>query len=163
MEPGRDQAPFFGAPVNNFYLLLAFVTGAGVAAQSVFNARLGFLLGGPIWAAAAQFVVGLLLLLLVAAATRQPAPVNVDLGGAPWWVWTGGAFGAAFIVVVILLTARIGATLTLASAIVGQLTAALVVDHYGLFGGTVVRLTPLRVIGVALLLLGVTLLRWKAS
>jgi bacterial/archaeal transporter family-2 protein len=149
--------------VNNFYLLLAFVTGAGVAAQSVINTRLGFLLGGAIWGAAAQFVVGLLLLLLVAAATRQPAPLNADLGGAPWWVWTGGAFGAALIVVVILLTARIGATLTLASVIVGQLTAALVVDHYGLFGGTVVRLTPLRVIGVALLLLGVTLLSWKAS
>ena len=149
--------------MNNFYLLLAFLTGAGVAAQSVINARLGFLLGGAIWAAAAQFVIGLMLVLLAAAATRQPAPVNVDLGGEPWWVWTGGAFGAAFIVVVILLTARIGATLTLASVIVGQLTAALVVDHYGLFGGTVVRLTPLRVTGVALLLLGVTLLRWKAS
>ena len=63
----------------------------------------------------------------------------------------------------ILLTARLGATLTLASVIVGQLTAALVVDHYGLFGGTVIRLTTLRVTGVALLLLGVTLLRWKAS
>jgi bacterial/archaeal transporter family-2 protein len=150
-------------PVNNLYLLLAFVTGAGVAAQSVINTRLGFLLGGAIWAAAAQFVVGLMLLLLVAAATRQPAPVNADLGGAPWWVWTGGAFGAAFIVVAILLTARIGATLTLASLIAGQLTAALIVDHYGLFGGTVVRLTPLRLTGVALLLLGVSLIRWKAS
>ena len=149
--------------MNNFYLLLAFVTGAGVAAQSVINTRLRFLLGGPLWAAAAQFVVGLVLLLIVAAATRQPAPVTVGLGGAPWWVWTGGAFGAIFIVVTIVLTAEIGATLTLASIIVGQLTAALVVDHYGLFGGTVVRLTPTRVMGVALLLLGVTLIRWKTS
>jgi uncharacterized membrane protein YdcZ (DUF606 family) len=87
--------------VNNFYLKLAFVTGAGVAAQSVINSRLRLLLGGPIWAAAAQFIVG-------------------------------------------------------------QLIAALVVDHYGLFGGTVVRLTPLRVTGVALLL-GVVLIRWKSS
>jgi transporter family-2 protein len=149
--------------VNNFYLLLAFVTGAGVAAQSVINTRLRVLLGGPLWAAAAQFVVGLVLLLIAAAATRQPAPVTVGLGGAPWWVWTGGAFGAIFIVVTIVLTAEIGATLTLASIIVGQLTAALVVDHYGLFGGTVVRLTPTRVMGVALLLLGVTLIRWKTS
>ena len=62
-----------------------------------------------------------------------------------------------------MLTAKIGATLTLASIIVGQLTAALIVDHYGLFGGTVVRLTPTRVAGVLLLLLGVTLLRWKTS
>jgi uncharacterized membrane protein YdcZ (DUF606 family) len=60
--------------VNHFYLLLAFVTGASVAVQSVINARLQLLLGGPIWAAAAQFVVGLGLLLVVAAATRQPAP-----------------------------------------------------------------------------------------
>jgi bacterial/archaeal transporter family-2 protein len=149
--------------VNNFYLLLAFVTGAGVAAQSVINSRLRVLLDGPLWAAAAQFVVGLLLLLLAAAVTRQPAPVTAGLTTAPWWVWTGGAFGATFIVVTIVLTAKIGATLTLASIIVGQLTAALVVDHYGLFGGAVVRLTPLRVTGVALLLLGVVLIRWKAS
>ena len=134
--------------MNNFYLLLAFVTGVGVAVQSVINSRLGLVLGGPIWAAAAQFIVGLALLLLLAGATRQPVPVIAGLGHAPWWVWTGGAFGA---------------TLTLASIIVGQLTAALVVDHYGLFGGTMVRLTPLRVTGVALLLLGVTLIRWKAS
>ena len=149
--------------MNNLYLLLAFVTGAGVAAQSVINSRLRLLLGGPIWAAAAQFIVGLLLLLLVAMASRQPAPVTIGLGGAPWWVWTGGAFGATFIVVTIVLTAKIGATLTLASIIVGQLTAALVVDHYGLFGGTVVRLTPLRLTGVALLLVGVMLIRWKTS
>jgi transporter family-2 protein len=149
--------------VNNFYLLLAFVTGLGVAVQSVINSRLGLTLGGPIWAAAAQFIVGLALLLLLAGSTRQPVPIVSGLGHAPWWVWTGGAFGATFIVVTIVLTAKIGATLTLASIIVGQLTAALIVDHYGLFGGTMVRLTPLRVTGVALLLLGVALIRWKAS
>ena len=149
--------------MNHVYLLLAFVTGAGVAAQSVINSRLRLLLGGPVWAAAAQFVVGLGLVLIVAAATRQPAPITSGLGGAPWWIWTGGAFGAAFIVVTIVLTAKIGATLTLASIIVGQLMAALVVDHYGLFVGTVVRLTPTRMMGVALLLLGVTLISWKTS
>ena len=149
--------------MKNFYLLLAFVTGAGVAAQSVINTRLRLLLGGPIWAAAAQFVVGLGLLLIVAAATRQPAPITSGLGGAPWWIWTGGAFGATLIVVTIVLTAKIGATLTLASIIVGQLMAALVVDHDGLFGGTVIRLTPTRIIGVALLLLGVSLIGWKTS
>ena len=93
----------------------------------------------------------------------QPAPVTAGLGRTPWWVWTGGAFGATFIVVTIVLTAKIGATLTLASIIVGQLIAALVVDHYGLFGGAVFRLTPLRAIGVAFLLLGVMLIRWKTS
>jgi transporter family-2 protein len=149
--------------VNNFYLLLAFVTGAGIAAQFVINSRLRVLLGGPVWAAVVQFVVGLLLLLVAALVTRQPAPLTAGLTRAPWWVWTGGAIGATFIFMSIALTPLLGTTLTLATLIVGQLLASLVVDHYGLFGGTVVRLTPTRVMGVALLLLGVTLIRWKTS
>lgn len=66
-----------------------------------------------------------------------------------------------FVLATIILTPKLGATLTLAMMIVGQLTGALVVDHYGLFGGTIVRLSTLRVLGVALLLLGVWLIRWK--
>jgi transporter family-2 protein len=149
--------------VNNLYLLLAFATGAAMAAQAIINSQLRFLIGGPIWAAATQFVVGLVALLIAAVVTQQPGPVTAGLAKAPWWIWIGGVIGAAFILVSIVLAAKIGATLTLASIIVGQLTAALVIDHFGLFGGTIVRLSPLRVTGVALLLLGVTLIRWKTS
>lgn len=149
--------------VHNLYLVLALVAGAGVAVQAVVNARLRLVLGAPLWAAAGQFIVGLTLLLTLALLTRQPAPVVADVNRAPWWIWMGGVFGATFIVTSILLTPRLGATLTLATIIVGQLSAALIVDHYGLFGGTVVRLSVLRVLGVALLLLGVSLIRWRAE
>ena len=147
--------------MNTFYLLLAFVTGAGVAVMAVVNARLRVLLGGPFWAAAVQFIVALILVVSVLLLTRQPAMATTGLARAPWWVWTGGAFSATFIVVSIVLTPKLGTALTLASIMVGQLSAALVVDHYGLFGGTVIRMSPARVLGVALLLLGVLLLRWK--
>ncbi|HKE85604.1 MAG TPA: DMT family transporter [Vicinamibacterales bacterium] len=147
--------------MNNLYLLFALVTGAGVAVQSVINARLRVLLDGPFWAAAGQFVVGLVFLLLVALLTRQSAPVTSGVARAPWWIWAGGLIGATFILVNIILTPKLGATLTLAMMIVGQLCAALVVDHYGLFGGTIVRVSATRLIGVVLLLLGVSLIRWK--
>jgi bacterial/archaeal transporter family-2 protein len=147
--------------VNNLYLLLALATGAGVAVMAVFNARLGGLLGGPFWAAATQFTVALSVVLLVALVTRQPAPTTGGIGGAPWWVWTGGVFSATFIVVSILLTPRLGVAVTLATIIVGQLTAALLVDHFGLFGGPVVRVSLTRMAGVALLLAGITLMRWR--
>ena len=147
--------------MSNLYLALALATGAGVAVMTVFNGRLGLLLGGPFWAAASQFTVALSMVLSVALLTRQPAPVTSGIGGAPWWVWTGGVFSATFIVVSIFLAPRLGVALTLATIIVGQLTAALVVDHYGLFGGTVVRASPARLLGVALLLAGIALLRWK--
>lgn len=147
--------------MNNLYLLFALLTGAGVALQSVINARLRLLLGGPFWAAAGQFIVGLIFLLAMALLTRQPAPVTARIPGSPLWIWAGGLFGATFILVNIILTPKLGATLTLAMMIVGQLTAALIVDHYGLFGGTIVRLSATRLAGVILLLLGVSLIRWK--
>jgi transporter family-2 protein len=147
--------------VNNLYLLLALATGATVAVMVVFNARLGGLLGGPIWAAAAQFTVALTAVLSLALLTRQPAPVTTGIGGAPWWIWTGGVFSATFIVVSTFLTPRLGVAVTLSTIIVGQLSAALIVDHYGLFGGTVVRASFPRVAGVALLLAGITLMRWR--
>ena len=146
--------------MSNFYLLLALATGAGVAVMAVFNARLGGLLGGPFWAATAQFSVALSVVLAVAFAT-QPAPITSGLGSAPWWVWTGGVFSATFIVVSTFLTPRLGVAVTLATIIVGQLSAALVVDHFGLFGGPVVRVSLARVAGVALLLAGITLMRWR--
>lgn len=148
--------------MNNLYLLLALVTGAGVSLMATFNARLGLLLGGPFWAAAAQFTVALTVVLAVTLATRQPGPVTEGVGGAPWWLWTGGIFSAAFIVVSTWLTPRLGVALTLATIIVGQLSAALVVDHFGLFGGTVIRVSPTRIAGVALLLAGIALLRWRS-
>ena len=147
--------------MNSLYLLFALITGAGVAVQSVINARLRVLLDGPFWAAAGQFIVGLIFLVVVGLLTRQSPPVTSGITRAPLWIWAGGLFGAMDILVNIILTPKLGTTLTLAMMIVGQLSAALIVDHYGLFGGTVIRLSAGRVAGVVLLLLGVSLIRWK--
>jgi transporter family-2 protein len=146
--------------VTHLYTLVAIVTGVGLAVQAVVNSRLRFILGTPLWAAAAQFIVGLALIIAVAVLTRQPMPTTGGVLRAPWWIWSGGVFGATYIVMSIVLTPRLGAALMLASTIVGQLAAALIVDHYGWFGATVIPVTMTRVLGVALLALGVILIRW---
>ena len=76
-------------------------------------------------------------------------------------MWTGGFFGAAFILMAVVATPVLGAALMLAASIVGQLAAALVIDHYGLFGGSVVPISATRVLGVVLLAGGVILIRWN--
>ena len=145
--------------MTNLYILFAMAAGAGVAAQAVINARLRFILGAPVWAAMAQFGVGLILLVLMAASMRQPVPSGADVARAPWWMWTGGLFGATFILMAVIATPRLGAALMLASSIVGQLGTALVIDHFGLFGATVIPVTGSRVLGVVLLAVGVMLIR----
>ena len=147
--------------MNTLYILAAVATGAGIAAQALINSRLRGVLGGAIWAAVAQFVVGLVLLIALALATRQPSPSFEAVPRSPWWVWTGGAFGAAFIVVSIVLVPRMGTALTVASITVGQLLAALVFDHTGWLGAPVIRLSPVRLAGAALLCAGIMLLRWR--
>ena len=145
--------------MNNVYVLFAITAGAGVAAQAVINGRLRFILGAPVWAATAQFVVGLAVLILFGVVSRQAVPAAADAARAPWWMWTGGLFGALFILMAVVATPVLGAALMLASSIVGQLGAALLIDHYGLIGATVIRITPTRVMGVVLLGLGVILIR----
>ena len=115
--------------MNNVYVLFAITAGAGVAAQAVINGRLRFILGAPVWAATAQFVVGLAVLILFGVVSRQAVPAAADAARAPWWMWTGGLFGALFILMAVVATPVLGAALMLASSIVGQLGAALLIDH----------------------------------
>jgi transporter family-2 protein len=145
--------------LTNLFLLFAVLAGAGVAIQAAINSRLRFILGAPVWAAATQFIIGLVALTVVALASRQPIPSAATLARAPWWMWTGGLFGAAFIFMTVIATPRLGAALMLAGVIVGQLAAALVIDHYGLFGAEVIPVSAMRLAGVALLVGGVVLIR----
>ena len=147
--------------MNPFYLVVALGTGAAIAVQALANSRLRVALGTPVWAAIAQFIVGFAPLVFFAVVTRQPAPDTGGLSRMPWWGWVGGAIGALFIVVSIVLTPRLGTALTLATITVGQLLAALVLDHYGLLGAPVVPLPLPRVLGAACLLAGIALMRWK--
>ena len=143
------------------YLALAALAGVGLAFQAIINARLSAALGNPIWATVVQVFVGLVLLFCVIAVTRQPLPSLAGVSRLPWWIWTGGMIGAAYVLIVILSTRPLGVALMVASVIVGQTLAALLIDHYGWFGLAVHRLSPSRAVGVGLLLAGVLLIRWR--
>ncbi|HZI80133.1 MAG TPA: DMT family transporter [Vicinamibacterales bacterium] len=147
--------------MNPFYLVVALATGAAIAVQALANSRLRLALGTPVWAAIAQFIIGLAALAVIAIVTRQPSPETGGLWRMPWWGWLGGAVGALYIVVSIVLTPRLGTAVTLATITVGQMVAALVLDHYGWLGSPVIRLSLPRLLGAICLLAGIALMRWK--
>jgi transporter family-2 protein len=143
------------------YVLLGLATGVGVAIQPIVNTKLRGVVGDPMWAGVVQTLVGLASLLLVALAVRAPTPVTAGLASLPWWAWTGGMLGISYVVVTIVLPAKLGTALMFATIILGQFAASLVIDHYGWLGVPVVALTLTRVVGVVLLLAGVLLIRWS--
>ena len=148
----------------NADLLLMAVAGAAVAVQIAINAHLGVVAGSPLWAANISFAVTLaagIVALSVAAFLGHPALPAPALWDAPRWIWLGGFGGATYVLLAIVLTPRLGATLLSSAGIFGQLAATLVIDHYGWLGVPVHRLSATRILGVALLAVGVALIRWR--
>ena len=80
-----------------------------------------------------------------------------SFGQVPGWAWFGGLLGAAYVASVTVLGPRLGAMALVSLALAGQLGAALIVDRYGVLGFPQVPITPVRLLGAALLLVGALL------
>jgi len=142
-----------------FFLLLALLIGMFLPIQQGVNSTLTRSLPSPLLGALASFGTGTLALLAVCLAMRLPMPTMEKLAAAPWWAWTGGLMGTAFITIGIILAPRIGATATASAIIAGQILASLLIDHHGLLGFTQHPVNFGRAVGVILLLTGVILIR----
>jgi bacterial/archaeal transporter family-2 protein len=126
-----------------------FLSGALIAMQAGVNSQLVRFVGHPLLAATISFVVGTVALALCSLGVGS-WPTLSSLIAAPWWVWTGGLLGAVFVVTTAALAPVLGA---------GQMTFALLLDHYGLVGFAVRPLSPWRIVGAAFVVTGVVLIR----
>lgn len=134
------------------------------------------------WISMLASVGGMALLLFAAASLgsrpRLPAPfaspwlfagMGVLLVGAlvmaarglPVYLAATGLLPIPFLLAAASIGPRIGLGVYLASIIAGQLIGAVALDHIGAFNATARPLDPIRVVGVALLLVGVALIRGR--
>lgn len=117
------------------------------------------MVGGPVSAALVSVGVSMAGLLTLALVIRAPLPSAGRLAAAPWWVWVGGVLGAGFVLASLALVSRLGAAVLFALVVVGQMLASLLLDHFGALGAAQHTISPLRVLGAALLIAGVVLIR----
>jgi transporter family-2 protein len=141
------------------YLFVAVAAGVMIPFQAGINTQLAQLVGSPIRAAFVSFVVGTLALLVLSALVLKPLPSAARLGGAPWWLWTGGLFGAFYVAGNIFSAPKLGAATLIAAIVAGQSLASLLVDQYGWVGFREHHVSPGRLAGMALVLAGVALVR----
>ena len=99
-------------------------------------------------------------MLLLAIALREPVPSLSLISRIPLWAWSGGIFGAIFIGLGIMLIPQIGTATFFVLLVAGQMLGALIFDHFGLMGVPVHPISIVRLMGAALLLGGVVLVRW---
>lgn len=140
-------------------ILLALAAGWCLPTQAGINARLGQATGSAILAATISFAVGTLALTLYAGLLRIPLPATGTLAELPWWVWSGGILGAFFVATTIILAPKLGATAMVALIIAGQMSASVLLDHYGWLGFQLHPVNPWRLLGIGLIVAGVVLVR----
>jgi transporter family-2 protein len=140
-------------------MVVAVAIGATIGVQPVINARLGNFAGDPALAALMSTVTSTVCLLVYVLVIRPDLPSMAVMRSGPWWIWTGGLIGAVYVAVSLNIAQRLGATTLVAVVVLGQMAAALIVDHFGLLGLAEHPVSLLRILGVVLLIAGVALIR----
>ena len=77
----------------------------------------------------------------------------------PIWQYAGGLLGATMLLGAIVVGPRLGAATLIALVLAGQLSAAVIFDHFGLLGFSVKAVTLPRVLGIVFIGVGAFLVR----
>ena len=140
-------------------IAIAMIAGVSIVTQQALNNNLRFALDSTVWPGFISYFVGLMSMVVFAIVMREPTPAWGVMARVPWWAWSGGFFGAVFIAIAIFLVPKLGAATFIALFVAGQLLASLAFDHFGWLGLTVRPIDATKLVGAALLVGGVVLIR----
>lgn len=145
------------------YYVLSLVSGFALTLQVGINGVLRSKTGNPILSSLISFGVGTLGLAIVLFSTvlngSSTLPTANNIKNASWWMFIGGLFGSFYIFTTILASPKIGFANMFSLVICGQIILAVIFDHFGLLGNQIHLLTPLRALGIILLILGVYIIQ----
>jgi transporter family-2 protein len=137
------------------FLMLA--AGVGIPIMATLNAGIGQQLQSPVAATVILFGVGLVLAGLALAFVGVPGVAQFR--AVEPWRCLGAVLVVFYILAVTWAAPRIGVGNAIFFVLVGQLIAAAVIDHYGLWGAIKSALTLRRAIGIVVMMIGVYLAR----
>lgn len=141
-----------------FAIVASVIGGMLTATQGPTNAMLARPLNSPVNAAFVSFAVGTAVLAVLVLALR----IKPDLQAAaalPWYAWMGGVYGVGFVCAAAFSAPRLGVVTTITLMVAGQLIISMILDHFGAFGIEPRPISFGRIAGIALVALGVLLVR----
>lgn len=142
---------------NTFYLYasIMLLAGLGIPVMAALNGGLGSKLQNPALATTILFAVGGLLsvaYLLVSGSLPETMPRNV-----PVYYYLGGAFVIFYILTITWIAPRFGVGNAVSFVLLGQIASMAAIDHFKLFGAPYNPVNLVRLIGLALMVIGVFL------
>ena len=144
-----------------FYSLFALTIGLIIPLQAAINHQLKSVIGhSTLLAALVSFSVGTLALLCISLATGQKISALAQLPKAEPWMLLGGLLGAVFVFGTTLIAPKLGAATMLSLIITGQIIASMLFDRFGWFAMPTKDLSWPRLLGAALIIVGVLLVNF---
>lgn len=139
-------------------IIFSIIAGIAMSLQGVFNTRTSEKMG--LWETN-TFVQGsafilTLIIVLIAGNGNFKEIKNVNK-----LYLTGGILGAIIIYTVMMGIENLGPTYSIATILVAQLTAAGIIDTFGLFGSEQIKFGLTKYIGVAMMIVGIVIFKWK--
>lgn len=145
--------------ISAFWLYpIIIVAGLLQAMGPPMNGALRTSLVNPWIATLVSFGLIVAMFIIVAAVFPRPLPTAEGLEKMPWWAPLGGLVGAFAVVAGLLFVDKVGAGPFAAMTVSANLVASVAIDHFGWLNVPEHALSPLRALGVVVLVAGVALI-----
>lgn len=140
-------------------LFLALFAGAIIPIQTSLNAGLSRHLQNTGYSTLAVFSFATLTIATIMLLKQDPFPGVQKFTSVSIVQYFGGLIGLAYIFIVTWLAPKIGVGPTTGFVVVGQVVAAVVIDHYGWLNVPQITITWQRALGIVLMLAGLFLIK----
>ncbi|MFA0812536.1 DMT family transporter [Microbulbifer epialgicus] len=144
------------------YPSLMLLAGIGIPVMATLNSGLGVKLGSSALATTLLFFVGLTISAAYLLKT-EGLPSEIFQKGISWYFYLGGILVAFYILSVTWVSPKYGVGNAVSFVLLGQLLAISVIDHFGFFGAQQSSLDTKRLIGLAMMVVGVLLVVKRTS
>jgi len=145
---------------NLIAMLVAMLAGLTMALQGSLNSLLGKVVG-LLEATFIVHIIGTLTVVVGLFALGLGRGNLLRLPEAPWYSLAGGILGVIIVYGVVFSIPKLGMAVATTAIIVGQVSTALVIDHFGLFGLEKIPFSWVKGAGLLLLAAGARLMLVK--
>ncbi len=136
--------------------LVAAISGIAMAIQGTLNSSLSqktSLLSATL----VVHIIGTLVALIAVLAWRIPL-LKHHWVAVPWYLYLGGVLSVLIVGLVAISIPKVGVCNATTAIIIGQVSMAVLIDHFGWFGMSRLQWNPWQIVGIGLFAAGAKLL-----
>ena len=144
------------------YAAIMLAAGIGIPVLAALNAQLGTRIGSPPAAATILFIVAFSAALITTQLTTGFAPVKLA-PAQPKHLFLAGLCVAFYVISITTVAPKFGVGNAVFFVLIGQMIAAGLIDHFGLFGAQIKPMTLPRLGGIILMIAGIALIQLSSA